>query len=123
MEFKDLEFADHNDNLSTLPVGILIGIDFYHEFMTTKIIRSKDGPVACGTRLGWVISGRLGSSSPDLHCFETHLLCTTVEVEHSTDILRDHQGKFWATESIGSESDQVVHDFQNSILCMMAPDT
>ena len=36
--------------------------------------------------------------------------------EHSTDILRDHPDKFWATEGIGSESDQVVHDFQNSIV-------
>ena len=116
VEFRNLEFADHNDSLSPLPVGILVGIDFYHAFMTGRIVRSKDGPVACGTRLGWVISGRLGSSSPDLHCFETHLLRTTAEVEHTTDTLRDHLDKFWATESIGPGSDQVVTDFQSNIV-------
>ena len=116
VEFRNLEFADHNDSLSPLPVGILVGIDFYHAFMTGRIARSKDGPVACGTRLGWVISGRLGSSSPDLHCFETHLLRTTAEVEHTTDTLRDHLDKFWATESIGPGSDQVVTDFQSNIV-------
>ena len=94
VEYKNLEFADHNESLSTLPVGILVGIDFYHALMTGRIIRSKDGPVACGTRLGWVISGRLGASSPDLHCFETHLLRVTVEVENSTDGLRDNLDKF-----------------------------
>ena len=116
VEFKNLEFANHNESLSTLPVGILVGIYFYHAFMTGRIIRSKDGPVACGTKLGWVISGRLGASSPDLHCFETHLLRATVEVENSMDGLRDHLDKFWAIESIGAESDQVVNDFENSIV-------
>ena len=116
VEFKNLEFADFNDSLSPLPVGILAGIDFYHAFMTGRFIGSKDGPVACGTMPGWDISGRLGLSSPDLHCFETHLLRTTAEVEHSTDILRDHLDKFWATESIGSESDQAANDFQNNLV-------
>ena len=37
-------------------------------------------------------------------------------MEHTTDILRDHLDKFWATESIGSGSDQVVSDFQSNIV-------
>ena len=116
VEFKNLEFGYHNESLLTLPAGILVGIDFYHAFMTGRIIRSKGGPVACGTTLGWVISGRLGASSPDLHCFETHLLRATVEVRISTDGLRNRLDKFWATESIGAESDQVVNDFENNIV-------
>ena len=117
VEFKNLKFADHNESLSILPVGILVGIVFYHAFMTGRIIRSKAGPVTCGTRLGWVISGRFGASSPaSSHCFETHLLRATVEVENSTLGLRDHLDKFWATENIGAESDQVVNDFENNIV-------
>ena len=42
VEFRNLEFADHNDSLSPLPVGILVGIDFYHAFMTGRIVRSMD---------------------------------------------------------------------------------
>ena len=83
--------------LVTLPVGILIGIDFYHAFMTGKIIRSKDGPIACGTRLCWVISGRLGSGSHNLHCFETYLLRTAVEEVDLTDILRNDLDKFFGS--------------------------
>ena len=52
VEFKNLEFPDHNESLSTLPVGILVGVDFYHAFMTGRIIRSRDGPIGCGT-IGW----------------------------------------------------------------------
>jgi hypothetical protein len=67
--------------------------------MTGKIIRSKDGPIACGTRLGWVISGRLGSGSPNLHCFETYLWRTAVEEVDLTDILRNDLDKFWAVRT------------------------
>ena len=115
-EFKDLKFAECISDSTTLTVGILIGIDFYHAFMTAKIIRSKDGPIACGTRLGCVISGRIGSGSPDLHCFETYLLRTAVEEVDLTDILRNDLDKFWAVENIGSDSDQVVSDFRNNII-------
>ena len=115
-EFKDLKFAKCISDSTTLSVGILIGIDFYHAFMTGKIIRSKDGPIACGTRLGWVISGRLGSGSPNLHFFETYLLRTAVEEVDLTDILRNDLDKFWAVKNIGSDSDQVVSDFRNNII-------
>ena len=74
-EFRGLQFADFEHQGSTnLPVGILIGIDYYHTFMTGEIIKSKDCPVASGTKVGWVVSGRLGSPSADMHCLETHLL-------------------------------------------------
>ena len=48
-EFHSLQFADfeHEDTVN-LPVGIRIGIDYYHVFMTGEIIRSTEGPVASG---------------------------------------------------------------------------
>ena len=40
VEFKNLEFADQTlPDLSPLPVGILVGIYFYHAFMTGRIVR------------------------------------------------------------------------------------
>ena len=92
-------------------VGILIGIDFYHAFMTGKIIRSKDGPIACGTRLGWVISGRLGSGSPDLHCFETYLLRTAVEEVDLTDILRNDR---LVSKGILDDYDKIFKDYEQN---------
>jgi hypothetical protein len=72
-EFKDLEFADYEGDSATLPIGILIGIDYYHAFMTGKVVHSREGPVACGTKVGWVISGKISSGTNSaLHRFETH---------------------------------------------------
>ena len=95
-EFAGLEFADfaHKQHHS-LPVGISIGIDFYHVFMTGKVIRSKLSPVACKTRVGSVLSGRMGSSALDMHCFETHLLRASVEQPETDTHLRQELDKFW----------------------------
>lgn len=27
--------------------------------MTSKVVHSREGPVACGTKVGWVISGKI----------------------------------------------------------------
>ncbi|CAB4039144.1 PREDICTED: uncharacterized protein LOC100197852, partial [Paramuricea clavata] len=116
-EFAGLEFADfEHKQHQNLPVGILIGIDFYHVFMTGKVIRSKLGPVACKTRVGWVLSGRIGSSTSDMHCFETHLLRASVEQSESDISLRQELDKFWNVESIGTKTDSVVDQFENDII-------
>ena len=114
-EFKDLQFADHEGNSTNLPVGILIGVDYYHTFMTGKVVRSQAGPVACGTKLGWVISGSIGPNSPDLHCFETHILRVSVECRETSDSLRQDLDKFWAVETIGPPTDCVIDQFKNNI--------
>ena len=78
-EFSGLEFADfEHKQHQNLTIGILIGIDYYHVFMTGNVIKSKMSPVACKTKAGWIISGRIGSSASDMHCSETHLLRASV---------------------------------------------
>ncbi|CAB4006308.1 Hypothetical predicted protein, partial [Paramuricea clavata] len=114
-EFEDLELADHEGDSPNLPVGILIGVDYYHTFMTGKVVRSKAGPVACGTKVGWVVSGKIGAGLPDLHCFETHILRTSVECKETSDALRQVLDKCWCVETIGSSSDCVVSQFENDI--------
>ena len=74
-EFHSLQFADfeHEDTVN-LPVGILIGIDYYHVFMTGEIIRSTEGPVASGTRLAgylvalWVQAHQICTVSKRTYC-------------------------------------------------------
>jgi len=41
----------------TLEVDLLIGSDFYWEFVTGETIRGEIGPVAINTTLGWVLEG------------------------------------------------------------------
>ena len=116
-EFAGLEFADfeHKQHRNR-PVGILIGIDFYHVFMTGKVVRSKLGPVACKTRVGWLLSGRVGVSKSDMHCFETHLLRASVEQPETAASLRQELDKFWNVESIGTSTDSIVAQFENDII-------
>ena len=116
-EFAGLEFADfEHKQHRNLPVGILIGIDFYHVFMTGKVVRSKHGAVARKTRVGWVMSGRVGISKSDMHCFETHLLRASVEHPETAASLRQELDKFWNVESMGTSADSIVSQFENDII-------
>ena len=67
------------------------------------------GPVACGTRMGWVLCGRMGSNASDTHCFETHLLRASVEQPETDTHLRQELDKFWNVENINSSTDSVLN--------------
>jgi hypothetical protein len=115
-EFKNLELADFEHDQPGLPVGILIGIDYYHTFMTNRVVKSQAGPVACRTRVGWVLSGRFGSPSPDMHCFETHLLRASVEQRDTDRDLREDLENFWNVESVSAARNNIVDQFENDIV-------
>ncbi|CAB4025668.1 Hypothetical predicted protein, partial [Paramuricea clavata] len=117
-EFRGLQFADfEHQGSANLPVDILIGIDYYHIFMTGEVIRSKDGPVASSTKVGWVMSGRLGSASSDMHCLETYLLRTTVEhVDEGNDSRLNLRLTFWDVENVGPSTDYVTSKFEENIM-------
>ena len=53
----DIELADSTDGKSELRIDVLIGGDFYWNFVTERQIRGGSGPVAVDTILGWVLSG------------------------------------------------------------------
>ena len=94
-EFRGLDFADYEGNTTNPAIGVLIGIDFYHSLITGITLRSKAGPVACGSKLGYVLGGRIGGSIIQSHCFETHLLRSCVETDVEPDGLRQDLQKFW----------------------------
>lgn len=112
-EFARLEVAEYE---VSLPAGILIGIDFYHVFMTGQILKSRLGPVACNTRVGWALSGKIRSSAPDIHCFETHLLRASIEQKDLDNTLRQELDKFWNVERIGSSENSIIDQFQKEIV-------
>ena len=113
-EFKEIKFADYDDHESNRPVGILIGIDYYHTFMTGRVIRSSLGPVACDTKVGWVVSGSC-SSPEDMYCLETHMLNAVTEQQGSYDLRQDIE-KFWNVEDVGFSRDCVVSHFEENIV-------
>ena len=47
-----LELTDFNENSSELPTGILVGVDYHHQFLTHKVIKNEGGPVTSSSILG-----------------------------------------------------------------------
>ena len=56
-----LELADLSDVNASDSIDILIGANFYHEFVLGETIRGASDPVAVNSRLGWLVSGPSGS--------------------------------------------------------------
>ena len=55
-----LELADSSDVNASDNIDILIGANFYDEFVLGETIRGASGPVAVNGRLGWLVSGPSG---------------------------------------------------------------
>ena len=104
-EFRGLDFADYEGNTTNPAIGVLIGINFYHSLITGITLRSKAGPVACGSKLGYALGSRIGGSIIQSHCFETHLLRSCVETDVEPDGLRQDLQKFWSVAEISSPTD------------------
>lgn len=95
-----LDLADVSEE-ETLEVDMLIGSDFYWEFVTGEIIRGPSGPVAVKTTLGWVLSGPAGMTGQHkstVSLVTTHIL----RVEGITNKELDTTLRsFWELESLG----------------------
>ena len=107
-----LDLADPSDGSSPLNIDILIGSDFYWEFVTGDTCRGPTGPIAIDTKFGWVLSGP-DTSSTDSVMLITHSLCCV----QNTTSLEDRLNSFWELESFGvSGADLSIHDkFKDSV--------
>ena len=100
-----LDLADITPD-ETMEVDLLIGSDFYWEFMTGETIRGSEGPIAIisKTTLGWVLSGPTGVAEPkksvvslvNAHTLWVEGITTNRELDGT---LRS----FWELESLGIE--------------------
>lgn len=102
----------------TLEVDMLIGSDFYWEFVTGEVIRGQSGPVAIQTTLGWVLSGptgTMGPRKPTVSLVTTH----TLRVDGITNKELDTTLRsFWELESLGIQcpnNDPVSDLFANTV--------
>ena len=114
-----LDLADASDGHSQMEVDILVGCDYYWDFITGQTIRGEGGPVAIQTRLGWVLSGPV---NPVKHLVSTVNLVTTHVLRinsqpHGTKELDDTLQSFWRLESLGicTPERSVYDDFASSI--------
>ena len=102
----------------TLEVDLLIGSDFYWEFVTGESIQRENGPVAINTTLGWVLSGPAGVAEPEestVSLVNAHSL----QIEGITNKELDNTLRsFWELESLGIKevaNDPVCDQFASTL--------
>ncbi|XP_074653606.1 uncharacterized protein LOC141907762 [Tubulanus polymorphus] len=102
-EFKGLTLAHSIDHSENFEVELLIGADFYYQFICDEIIRTKSGPIALKSKLGYLIAGPV-----DLSLFHSiNVLINLTSQPDSSD--------FWSLESIGIMP-ECTHDSDQKFL-------
>jgi len=109
----NLQLADNSEDGSPIEVDLLLGSDYYWQLTTGEVRRGNDGPVAVGTKLGWVLSGPAPVAD---HSFLTTTHTLRVD-SHEEENLNDTLRAFWELESLGiSASSPSVHqEFEDNI--------
>ena len=84
-------------------IDVLIGSDFYWRFVTGKVQRRGNDPVAIYSKLGWPLSGSIDPSQT-IGDTCTHLILaksSMATIPEVHDPVQDILHKFWDTVSIG----------------------
>ena len=133
----DLELADFNHNNSSMDIDILIGADYYWQFIENHTIRSDNGagPVALASKLGFILSGPIMSkldetSSSANFISSIHVLKVENEILNERKELQKTLNNFWSLESLGispeeyknndhggssKKDDEVLHNFNSEV--------
>ena len=115
-----MDLADSNPRNTPLNVDILIGADYYWQFVSNNIIRCKDGPIAISSTLGYILSGPIGNfvfpSELTMNISSTHVLKIQSEVINPKVELKKIVNQVWTDENIdSSENAFVIKKFQNEV--------
>ena len=102
-----LELADYGDGDVGAAVQVLIGVDFYYSFLSGRIIRGKEGPVALESCLGWVLAGCNSSRCDDAAVYTnaTHNHSITLLSEGVNESIARTLEQFWKIESVSEIDD------------------
>ena len=113
-----LDLADSSGPSDEAEIDILIGADFYWNFISNESRRGDEsGPVALLTRLGWVLSGPIDvkceEASSTTNLAATHVLridANPVQEELNSN-MTEQLKKFWDLESVGIRDNETsVYD-------------
>ena len=110
---RGLNLADNSSPSNEVDIDILIGADFYWNFVSNESRRGEQpGPVALLTRLGWVLSGPIDNYCEEVRSTTnfaaTHVLrvdATAVQDVQNTN-MTEQLKKYWDLESIGVRGDE-----------------
>lgn len=98
-----LELADE-PNSSGSSIELLIGSEYYWNFVTGETKRGKEGPIAVNSKLGWLLSGPVNETVDRSYITHSNLIIdgqSSLFQPSQDDVLADTLKSFWETESIG----------------------
>ena len=121
---QNLDFADkYTSDNSEKSIDILIGMDYYFNFVTGKIKRGPPGcPVAIESNFGWILSGPNGRAKKKSKFVSSNIVnLHTMFVDNITrktddDLsLKGSIQRFWEVENVGVDEHPVYENFKQSI--------
>ena len=98
MDSNWLIYSDSEDKL----IDVLIGSDYYWDFVTSEIVRGDFGPTAVNSKFGWLLSGPMldCSSSQDVSSnLVISVECSSMFGEQDDELVESLK-KFWESESV-----------------------
>ena len=102
VHLEGLDFADNFDNTDRESIDVLIGSDYYWDFVTGDSIKGDQGPTAVYSKFGWLLSGPTYDQSSSIAVSSNLIIsggCNLMFGEH--DELVESMKKFWESESVG----------------------
>ena len=96
-----LEMADNNDVSTELDIQVLVGANYYWDFVTGKIKRCGNGLVAVHSILGWLLNGAAGirpDTATTAMVVKTHVM--SIGVDDKTT-LKNELEQIWDLEQAG----------------------
>ena len=100
---KNVDLADSNIDNKNLEIDILVGADFYWDIVFLDgSVRGNNGPVALNTRVGYVLSGPITSSSNENEhnsVMLTHVMKVQAEIISENYLLMNDYSKVWNEKS------------------------
>ena len=113
-----MNFADNNTESKAPEIDVLIGGDYYCDFVCDEVVIGESGPVARLTKLGYVLSvpieRKKNQSNKHVNIIHSNVMRTHCE---SKPELIDTK-LFWSNEKIGTENlkNEVIKNFVDSFV-------
>ena len=105
---QGLSLADNINDGDVIEFDVLVGLDYYWEFVTGETIHGRKGPTAVYSKLGWLLSGPVAANSTNSTALITHVLTTTSKEKSA---LGEQLCRFWDLEALGiKEKESTVYD-------------
>ena len=93
-------------------IDLLIGSDTYWQYVQSRTYRTKEGPVAVKTRLGWTLNGPVNKT------LKTPSLINSMFIKVQNEEYIDSMLKaFWEIESIGIKDSEVGNEELSRMKC------